>query len=92
MCAITNDFLAVCLRGQSIGSGLPTDIIILMMLFNFGLEKSKLQTATFPLNCNVHSRLIGGISAVNTDDIQDTLRFKEQSQQPRKAVFGRIAK
>lgn len=27
MCAITNDFLAVCLRGQSIGSGLPTDYI-----------------------------------------------------------------
>lgn len=47
MCAITNDFLAVCLRGQSIGSGLPTDIIILMMLLNFGLEKSKLQN--FPL-------------------------------------------
>lgn len=41
MCAITNDFLAVCLRGQSIGSGLPTDIIILMMLLNFGLEKKQ---------------------------------------------------
>lgn len=49
MCAITNDFLAVCLRGQSIGSGLPTDIIILMMLLNFGLEKSKLQNFSFKL-------------------------------------------
>lgn len=54
MCAITNDFLAVCLRGQSIGSGLPTDIIILiiiilMMLFNFGLEKSKQQNFSLKL-------------------------------------------
>lgn len=49
MCAITNDFLAVCLRGQSIGSGLPTDIIILMMLLNFGLEKSKLQNSSLKL-------------------------------------------
>lgn len=37
MHAITNDCLAIMLSGQSIGSGHPTDIIILMLLSNFGV-------------------------------------------------------